>query len=135
MATTAAVREIAREGEAARRRIPAKPATVGKVVTQAQLGALAEKELELRGVKARMKELEQEIAGARLTVLHGLKRGFRIEDGAYDAIVKVVKGRRTPSWKDEFARVAGPEEVEAVIERTEPSPDTDTIEVVRRSDR
>lgn len=107
--------------------VAAKPA---RVIAQATLKGIVDLQLSIAGMEKTVEGMRQELEGMKLGVLHDLKRGRRVEKGALAALLRVIKGRRTPRWKEVVAERLGPEVVEQVVAQTEPSPDRETIEVV-----
>lgn len=102
-----------------------------KLVKQGELENILALRLAVETLKRELDAAKDELTKAELIVIHAIDTGKPCEPGALSAGVQEQAGRRVPKWKEEFARVAGPEAVERVIATTEPTAATKKLVVMR----
>lgn len=102
-----------------------------KLVKQGELEHVLTLRLEQETLKRQLKRVETDLATAETLTIHAIDSGHATERGPLAAGINEVAGRVAPSWKSEFARVAGPDAVEQVIARTEPGPSSRKLVILR----
>lgn len=103
--------------------IPMKARTIKQDELQSALNA----RLVVETLERQLRDAKDERDRIELVLVSRIKKGDPTERGELSAIVQASEGRRTPKWKDEYARVAGPEAVEKVIESTPRTPGEDKL--------
>lgn len=63
-------------------------------------------------------------------ILEKHKNGYAVEKGTRHLNIKVVKGRRCPSWKSVVIELTSEKYAQSVVENTTPSPDKEIVEVM-----
>ena len=90
------------------------------ILKQRTLRDILDKRRLVDGLKADLRAAEVDLAKHEELAMYALDTGVKVEAGALVAGVDTKESRR-PAWKEEFARVAGPQAVEDVIAATVPT--------------
>jgi hypothetical protein len=93
-----------------------------KLVKQRQLLDIVDKRVMIADLERQVADEKAQLAKLEASVIVGLETGATVERGALSAAVQERAGQRRPAWKDEFAKLAGPEAVQQVMAATVPGP-------------
>lgn len=104
-----------------------------EIITEAELKSILVKRAQVEAFKKRAKDIEKELEPLEADILHSLKLGAKVT-GRFSAFVNVVKGRASPSWKNEWEKLAklvgrDPVAEEKVIKESYPAKTSEELEV------
>lgn len=102
-----------------------------KFIKQGDLEAALNARLVVETLERQLKEAKDERDRIELVLVARLKQNDPVQPGELDALVQPNEGKRNVKWKEEFAKLAGPDAVEATIARTPKTPGEDKLVISR----
>lgn len=102
-----------------------------KLVKQRALQDIVDKRVFVKELERQVEDEKLQLRKLEANAIVALEEGANVERGVLSGLVHEKPGQRRPSWKEEYAKVAGPEEVQRVINETAPGPATKELVIAQ----